>query len=86
MRYGVVTDFFPDSSKKGKEQQTLHHDPHHPDAETTLEQTDTGRNTQTAHDSSSTVCCTYTIVTLNLHKSNIVFISLSANSINVKPK
>ena len=44
-RYKAVTDFFPDSSKKGKEQQTLHHDPLHPDVETTLEQTDTRWNT-----------------------------------------
>ena len=64
----------------------FHHDPHHPDEETTLEQTDTRWNTQTAHDSSSTAFCTYTIVTLKLPKSNTVFISLSANNVNVKPK
>ena len=85
-RYRVVTYFFTDSSKKGKEQQTPHHDPHHPGEDTALESTDTRWNTQTAHDSSSTAFCTYSIVTLKLPKSNTVFISLGANNINVKPK
>ena len=83
---GAVTNFSTDSSKKGKEQQTPHHDSHHPDEETAPEENDTRRNTQTAHDSSSTAFCTYIIVTLKLPKSNTVFISLGANNINVKPK
>ena len=85
-RYRVDTNFFTDSLKKGKEHQTPHHDPHHPGEDTALEQTDTRQNTQTAHDSSSTAFCTYTIVTLKLLKSNTVFISLGANNVNVKPK
>ena len=85
-RYVTETDFFTDSPKKGEEHQTPHNDFWHPGEDTALEQNDTRGNTQTAHNSSSTAFCTYTLVTLKLLKSNTVFISLGANNVNVKPK